>query len=244
MSKLSLSLAAAVALSFAVNITVAEASELKFVYTGVDGSASWTQLSDPTPLFTFGGYETIIPVVAEGPDSFGNTFDKIYFYTGGHQGGFAVVSALGYDISANGAQLFNGSLEAPLFGTGVFNTVDYFNGSPGTLTVTAVPEASTWAMMLLGFAGWDSSPVVGRQRRRCADLIRDALGFDERAASGRLFSSGGFCLLEGFGVVVGSAHQHQRERHGQRREHGLEGDDLREQRRVAAHLSRQHIGAG
>ena len=39
------------------------------------------------------------------------------------------------------------------------------------------------------------------------------------------------------------AHQRDRDRHGDRGQNRLQRDDLRQQRRIAAHLPRQHIGA-
>ena len=41
-----------------------------------------------------------------------------------------------------------------------------------------------------------------------------------------------------------SRHQRDRDRHRDRRQNRLQRDDLRQQRRVAAHLAGQHIGTG
>jgi hypothetical protein len=55
-----------------------------------------------------------------------------------------------------GVQLFTGSTSNPTILTGTYSIYDVFNPQdPVTLVITtaAVPEPSTWAMMILGFAG-------------------------------------------------------------------------------------------
>lgn len=51
-----------------------------------------------------------------------------------------------------GPQLFSGSTAAPTLLTGIFSLSNGPDISD-TLTVTAIPEPSTWAMMILGFVG-------------------------------------------------------------------------------------------
>ena len=55
--------------------------------------------------------------------------------------------------SVVGPRVYSGPESAPVFAPGVFAGTDVTNGMSGTLTVTVVPEASTWAMMFIGFAG-------------------------------------------------------------------------------------------
>jgi hypothetical protein len=66
-------------------------------------------------------------------------------------------TALGFtQLSGNGPDLFTGNPGDPVFTLGSFNLANPFFGQNDVLTVSAVaavPEASTWAMMVLGFAG-------------------------------------------------------------------------------------------
>jgi len=72
------------------------------------------------------------------------TFGSVFFYVSTSDGGFQTGP---FGIRVTGPQIYTGTLSAPIFSVGKF-VLD-----SGTLTVTAVPEPSTWAMMLAGFAG-------------------------------------------------------------------------------------------
>jgi hypothetical protein len=69
-----------------------------------------------------------------------------------HDDGFTFTSAGGGFSFPDETQAITNSFEVT--GNQAF-TIDYVagNGSPSILQVTAVPEASTWAMMILGFFG-------------------------------------------------------------------------------------------
>ena len=59
-------------------------------------------------------------------------------------------------LSGNGLDLFTGNPADPVFTLGSFNLSNPFFGQNDVLTISAVaavPEPSTWAMMILGFAG-------------------------------------------------------------------------------------------
>jgi hypothetical protein len=69
-------------------------------------------------------------------------------------------------LTTNGPDLFTGNPADPVFILGSFTLVNPFFGQSDILTisqVTAVPEASTWAMMILGFA---SVGFVAYRRKR------------------------------------------------------------------------------
>ena len=69
-------------------------------------------------------------------------------------------------LSNNALDLFTGNPADPVFALGTFNLSNTFIGQNDVLTisqVTAVPEASTWAMMILGFA---SVGLVAYRRKR------------------------------------------------------------------------------
>jgi hypothetical protein len=87
-----------------------------------------------------------------------NPFPVLAFYTGVVAGGLAAATDPDNGIiyfSYGSEQLFTGPLASPTFLTGSFTLTDYNSGvEVGTLEISAaVPEPSTWAMMLLGFAG-------------------------------------------------------------------------------------------
>lgn len=71
----------------------------------------------------------------------------------------AALQFLGSNLGAfeqfAGPALFTGSTSDPVFNIGTFQLSSLLSG-PATLTISAVaavPEPSTWAMMILGFAG-------------------------------------------------------------------------------------------
>lgn len=108
------------------------------------------------------------------PDTSSSSFigDQFqYFNVKGVFGGVAETATIGFgtfliadlNISADGLgftqfagpDLFTGSPSSPTFNFGTFALRSIVSGS-STLTISAapaVPEASTWAMMLVGFAG-------------------------------------------------------------------------------------------
>lgn len=69
-------------------------------------------------------------------------------------------------LTSNGPDLFSGNPADPVFTLGSFNLSNPFFGQNDVLTissVSAVPEPSTWAMMILGFA---SVGFVAYRRKR------------------------------------------------------------------------------
>jgi hypothetical protein len=125
--------------------TCAGAAILEVHYVGDGADVSWEQSSTPTPTF-FVSSETEVPVT----NFMGGIpyTDMVYYTLPG--GGFETP-----DISLNllGPQLFSGSTENPVFSVGSFSLQNFDESDAGVITFSAVPEPSTWAMMLLGFAG-------------------------------------------------------------------------------------------
>jgi hypothetical protein len=76
-------------------------------------------------------------------------------------------TTLGFvQLTSNGPDLFSGNPADPVFTLGSFNLRNPFFGQNDVLTISAVaavPEASTWAMMILGFA---SVGLVAYRRKR------------------------------------------------------------------------------
>jgi hypothetical protein len=137
----------------------AHATLLSFVYTGTPNSFTFNLDSSPTPIDTVDVGNGPNPYFADIQGTYNGsptTFAFLTFYTSDSGGGFSAGSQPGdlggpnvFDIS--GPQIFTGTVDAPIF---TANTTFDFGGDTLTISLAPpVPEASTWAMMLLGFAG-------------------------------------------------------------------------------------------
>jgi len=118
-------------------------------------SASWEQSSTPTPISHSDGYDTQVPVwdfTSTGTTSVGPYTDIFWYSITG--GGLFETPDFIYTIFGD-AQAYSGPEAAPMFQTGTYLGIDEANGdAAATVTISEVPEISTWAMMLLlGFAG-------------------------------------------------------------------------------------------
>ncbi len=132
----------------------AQATVLNFDLAVSNGDDStWTLPSAPVPIF----YDTTITRI---DTSFTGTYSGLPFVTFAAGGG--VTASFGTD-EFNGSQIFGGTTAAPTFAPGVFDLTGSFGDvvdDTAVLTVTAVPEAATWAMMLVGLG------VIGAVARR------------------------------------------------------------------------------
>jgi hypothetical protein len=137
----------------------AEATVLDFTLTVSNGdSETWTQTDMPVPI----EYSSAGPyiVVANASGSFGSP-TYVVFDSSSNNGGVDVTLPDYY----KGPQIFSGSTSAPIFAPGVFDLTGGTRANSSqtavlTITAAAVPEAATWAMMLLGLG------VVGAVARR------------------------------------------------------------------------------
>ena len=119
-------------------------------------SVSWEQSSTPTPLDAISGVFTDVAV--SDFTSTGNTsvgpYTDIVWVNGGFGGLFHTPDNV-YIVF--GPRTYSGDESAPTFLTGVYNGTDLGTGVDAIVTISGgaspVPEISTWAMMLLGFAG-------------------------------------------------------------------------------------------
>jgi hypothetical protein len=119
--------------------TCAGAAILDVHYVGFPFDVSWAQSSTPTPI-SFVSSGIVVPVTdfrGAGP------YAAIDYFTS-PGGGFETPDFL---INVLGPQLFSGTTINPVFSVGSFSL------DAGVIAFSAAPEPSTWAMMLLGFAG-------------------------------------------------------------------------------------------
>jgi hypothetical protein len=123
--------------------------------------ATWQQDSAPSPIsyapdvgteVQIWNFETDVPIP---------TLSSIVYYNSSEGVIFSTEIFGGYYV--NGPQAYAGSEAAPQFAPGSFS--GYFEGNPdnpSTLTF-AVPEPSTWALLIAGFAGLGCAYFGGRR---------------------------------------------------------------------------------
>lgn len=129
----------------------ASAALLNFDFTG-GYSASFQLDSDiqPTRYDDHGAAYDDISGTFGGKTYTSNIFSIFQSSDGG---GVAIYLKGGEPTLADmsGDQVFSGSLAAPKFNLGVFNLTENTAGKAVTLTISAVPEPATWALMMVGF---------------------------------------------------------------------------------------------
>ena len=115
----------------------------------------------------FNGITQTVEVIFGKPYSFAGLFDLFppdLQILGSNLGAFEQFS---------GPDLFTGPTSAPSFNIGTFQLSSIASG-PATLTISAVaavPEPSTWAMMVLGFAGVG---FMAYRRKRTGNALTSA----------------------------------------------------------------------
>ncbi len=149
--------------AFGVGAMVASASAgavtLIATYSDSWYSGSWEQDSDPTPL-SYGAEVTTIPIWDVTGDAVSPPYINYHPLNGVLDGGFDLFT---------GTQIYTGPESAPVFSVGSYTGLGLPGLSTGgVLTFTAVPEPSTWAMMLAGFVGLGVLTAATRRRRAIA----------------------------------------------------------------------------
>jgi hypothetical protein len=146
---------ASIALGATLSLSSAQAGTLLVQWTESDAGidVSWDQSSAPTPNWYYSGVETDVPVwnfTSTGSTSVGPYSDIVWYSASD----FGLFDTPDNAYIVEGAQTYTGPESAPVFTPGVYEGHDYATGATATVTISAgVPEPSTWAMMLLGFAG-------------------------------------------------------------------------------------------
>lgn len=129
-------------------------------YTGAaSNNFSFTLDSAPSNVTTFDDgnafYVAGVPNTSVDNPSFG----VLAFFNSTSLGGFGAAPNLidDYYFSYTSSQLFSGPISSPTFLIGTYALFDYVSseeiGSLVISDVSAVPEPSTWAMLLIGFVG-------------------------------------------------------------------------------------------
>jgi hypothetical protein len=136
------------------------------------GSFSFALDSSPTPgeYFEGGGFGifNVTTTLRLEP------FYEIFFFEPGAGNGFSIFDG-NADIffpvfdASSADPLYQGSVSAPTFLLSTYALKNSFGDPMGSLTISAaVPELSTWAMMIVGFAG--VAFLTCRRRNRGATL--------------------------------------------------------------------------
>ena len=169
-------------LSLALSASAAPASagEILFQIVGTglfpDQSATFELPPSPVPDSNVTRQYFIIDSV---PATIGNheetNLGPMTFYAAPH-GGFTAGGL--YDLS--GDQLYTGSEGDPTFTPGVYTLANSLSESSDFVTLTAVPEPATWAMIAMGFAG-----LGWAQRRRDARPRPSKQAYKKMSRSGR-----------------------------------------------------------
>ncbi len=164
MKLLAVFLAATAAMTSA---TPAAAVALNFDITG-DYTARFQLDSSPTPDFVADDFLFAIVHVPGFPNSTSGFADLTFFH--GAFGGLLVSEEtngfVDYLFDAVGPQLYSGTEAAPRFAPGIYQLEGLSTPGQFTLTISAVPEPSTWAMAVVGFG------IAGTALRRRRAKVR------------------------------------------------------------------------
>jgi hypothetical protein len=121
---------------------------------------SWEQDSNPTPLVVYPGQYTLVPVFdfhSTGTTVISPAYTDMTWFNVSQGGGFTTPAPAYSFFPVPASQQYTGPESAPVFGPGTYSGTEYVTGATDvTLKISAisvVPELSTWAMMVLGFAG-------------------------------------------------------------------------------------------
>jgi PEP-CTERM motif len=145
---------AAAAFVAALSVTPAFAEILNFSWEYAPGEvATWSQSSNPIPIAVDPGQLSRVTVNGGMTTGF-MSFSVVDFDSEAGNGGLIIGNI---DVESTGVQIYTGSEAAPIFSPGQYLVETVGTGDEAFVVVTAatpaVPEPSTWAMMLIGFAG-------------------------------------------------------------------------------------------
>jgi hypothetical protein len=139
------------------------APQYRFVITGSQ-TIKFVLDASPTPPVVDPGNYFVLPGVTGTINNVSTTFDlgfgsPSYFFNFG-----LINNVIGTGFVSTGTSLFTGSESAPTFKLGTFSLTPNTPDPDYTLTITAVPEPASWAMLLAGFG------ALGMMVRRRRDV--------------------------------------------------------------------------
>ena len=150
------------ALLAATLVSPASAAIYEFNFSGRDGTATFAINSTTGTAANAGQVDFFnVPGTYSGTLGTSATASEIVFGVPYLFAGILTITPADFQILGSpigvfeqfaGPPLFTGTSANPVFDLGTFNLTSLSDG-PATITISAVPEPSTWAMMILGFAG-------------------------------------------------------------------------------------------
>ncbi|MET3712165.1 hypothetical protein ABIC65_002877 [Sphingomonas trueperi] len=141
----------------------ANAAQYRFVITGSQ-TIKFVLDASPTPPVVDPGNYFVLAGVTGTINNVSTTFDlgfgsPSYFFNFG-----LINNVIGTGFVSTGTSLFTGPESAPTFKLGTFSLTPNTPDPDYTLTITAVPEPASWAMLLAGFG------ALGMMVRRRRDV--------------------------------------------------------------------------
>jgi hypothetical protein len=155
MKKSTIYLVSAIALAALSNAAHADT----LLYSFTEGASTFSFETNTPPVIT--ASDPTIAFVSPITNSTVAGAATAEFFIDSQAGGVALLDSSGSAFVGNhvydGAQLFTGTVDSPTLLLGTFTLTNDSTGAAAQLVVTdltaAVPEPSTWAMMILGFFG-------------------------------------------------------------------------------------------
>jgi hypothetical protein len=139
---------AALVASILITAGAQAATELKITISGTgDPTTVFDVLANPTPSYYVPGSNFALGPLTQITN--GSLVTDYYYFYSTAQGG--ALSDNSY-YNDGGAQLYSGPESSPTFILGSTIAYNYASGNTDNISITSVPEASTWVMMLAGFA--------------------------------------------------------------------------------------------
>jgi hypothetical protein len=155
---------AVLAAALAWSAASAEAATVTVTWTEPGVDVTWEQSWNPTPISSVSGYETKVAVsdwTSTGATSVG-PYSSIIWYSASSGGG---LSAPDLTYALYGRASYVGSEASPKFVPGTYSEYDTYTGQAATVSISGVPETSTWVMMLAGFAGLSVAGYLQSRKR-------------------------------------------------------------------------------
>ncbi|WP_333573728.1 PEPxxWA-CTERM sorting domain-containing protein [Sphingomonas sp.] len=141
----------------------ANATQYNFSITGSQ-TIKFVLDASPTPPVVDPGNYFVLPGITGTINNVNTMFD-LGFGSPSYYFNFGLINnVVGFGFVSTGTSLFTGTEFAPTFKLGTFSLTPNTPGPAYSLTISAVPEPASWAMLLAGFG------ALGGMVRRRRDL--------------------------------------------------------------------------